>query len=234
MERCYYVYLIFRPNWIPCYVGKGRGRRWLFHFRKCINPHLAAIIKNAGGNLPIIKLNENLTNRQAGKLEKQYISLIGREMNGGPLVNQTDGGDGVVGRSPEGCARISVANRGRKLTDAHKAAIGASSTGRFYSAETREKLAAGQRGRKRPAWVLAKMSAITKERIARDGNPFKGKHHSEESKAKMRAAKLGKPSPKKGKPSPIAGLPLSLSHRLAIKQSWEKRRMTFGQNGRRL
>ncbi len=192
----FYVYLIFRPNWIPCYIGKGHGRRWLMHFRKCYNPHLAAIIAKAGGWLPIIKLDENLTGRKAEKLEKRYIKIIGREMRGGPLVNQTDGGDGVVGRSPESCAKISVANKGRKISEAHRAALVAYSTGRIYSAETREKLAAIQRGRRHSPEAKAKMSAAKKGRPSN----MSGRHHTKESNEKNRQAHLGKPSLKKGKP----------------------------------
>lgn len=64
------------------------------------------------------------------------------------------------------------------------------------SPEVRAKMSARQRGKKRSPEEVAKRTRWG------EANHFYGKHHSEESKAKQRAAKLGKPSPKKGKPAP--------------------------------
>ncbi len=43
------------------------------------------------------KLKENLTNAEACLLEIAFIAAIGRKANGGPLVNLTDGGEGISG-----------------------------------------------------------------------------------------------------------------------------------------
>src|SRR5260221_12283744 len=99
----FYVYVIFRLNGIPCYVGKGRGDRWLVHEKRKIkdNKHFDNIIKQAkkaGKELPKIKLRENLFESEAFDLEKIFIKAIGREIHGGPLVNLTDGGDGPAGQ----------------------------------------------------------------------------------------------------------------------------------------
>src|SRR5579859_4183589 len=94
----FYVYVIFRPNGIPCYVGKGHGKRDQLHEVKgSHNLHLRAIFELAGGKLPRVRLREGLTDKEALALEIVFIRAIGREIHGGPLVNQTDGGEGGSG-----------------------------------------------------------------------------------------------------------------------------------------
>lgn len=98
----YYVYLLFRYDGRPMYVGLGRGSRWMHHesstslkknSRKTnsIKKTLAAI-----NEVPKIKLAEDLTRFEAFVLEIFWISTIGRHPYG-PLLNETDGGDGIVG-----------------------------------------------------------------------------------------------------------------------------------------
>jgi hypothetical protein len=96
-ERVFYVYLIFRPDGRPCYVGKGKGGRWEAHFKKAANPWLSRIIAKAGGELPVVKVREHLTESEAFETEVAWIAAIGRKKGGGPLVNLTDGGDGTTG-----------------------------------------------------------------------------------------------------------------------------------------
>jgi hypothetical protein len=96
MEQCYYVYVIFRPNGEPCYVGKGKRFRWTQHAKGSHNLHLRRIYEAANGDLPIVKVRENLTDAEACKVEIALILAIGRGKNG-PLVNFTDGGNGVSG-----------------------------------------------------------------------------------------------------------------------------------------
>jgi hypothetical protein len=92
-----YIYIIFRQDGRPCYVGKGRGARWRRHDRHKQNPHLGAIFDQAGGKLPVVKIKDGITDDEARALEVLLIAAIGREKHGGPLVNLTDGGDGTVG-----------------------------------------------------------------------------------------------------------------------------------------
>lgn len=208
MKADYYVYVYFRPDGSPCYVGKGRGRRWLVHLTRCLNPHLAAIINNAEGIIPIIKIRENLTNVQANEIEIALIKAIGRKCHGGPLVNQTDGGDGVAGRimstiererrreilgRPEVRAKMSASHigkpsswKGRSPSIESRDKIRRSAIGRVQSEETIAKRVAKLRGLKRSPEHCAHQSAI---RI--------GKKPNAEMKLKMSLAKKGKPlSPK--------------------------------------
>lgn len=123
----YYIYMYFRPNNTPCYVGKGRGNRWLVHLKRSTNPHLAAIIKKAGSFIPHVKLIERLTSREAYILERAFILVIGREVHGGPLVNLTDGGDGS-----RGVATPRFSKASRKLLRQYR-------LGKKASAETRRR-----------------------------------------------------------------------------------------------
>jgi hypothetical protein len=104
-RRDFYVYVIFRLYGSPCYVGKGQKARWLQHANGSHNKRLAAIYAAAGGDLPIVKIRENLTNAEACAVEMAMIGVLGRGSLG-PLVNLTDGGDGCRGHSPSAETRI--------------------------------------------------------------------------------------------------------------------------------
>ena len=114
MENNYYVYIYLdsrkssvfiyedlKFNYEPFYVGKGIGERAYNHL-KCYdndsNKHklnkIKKIIKE--GYIPIVvKLKENLTNKEACKLEKETIGKIGTlKLKLGPLTNIMPGGEG--------------------------------------------------------------------------------------------------------------------------------------------
>ena len=99
MSNSYYVYALLRVGGEPFYIGKGQGSRWNCHERpssRRTNSYKAHIIDQllaTIGEVPKIKLAENLTDEQAKDLEVVLIQLIGRYPNG-PLVNATRGGDG--------------------------------------------------------------------------------------------------------------------------------------------
>ena len=135
----FYVYIIFRPwDGSPCYLGKGKGDRWLDHWRPSEshpNPHLMSILKKAkrlGLEVPKIKVRENLTESEAFEIERTLIAAIGRGKKG-PLVNLTDGGEGTSGwtHTPEWRALMSKIMKGRP-----------GPKGRKPSPETKAKIAA--------------------------------------------------------------------------------------------
>jgi hypothetical protein len=149
----FYVYGLFRPNGIICYIGKGHGRRCKAHFSRTHNSHLRAIITMAGGDLPLVIIRSGLTEVTAFEIERAFISAIGRKEHGGPLVNMTDGGLGGSGRrqseeeramrravfqQPEVRARMSAAHIGKP--SARK--------GKKSSEETKEKLRISHLGHK--------------------------------------------------------------------------------------
>lgn len=190
MNSDYYVYVIYRNDGVPCYVGKGRKGRWLVHARKTHNEWLGRIYKRSGGRLPIAKIAEGLSDAEAIELEVLLISEIGRANLGrGPLVNFTDGGEGTSGRvvSPEESAkhgaRIAALNRsrrGQKLSPAHVQKLIAFHTGKKRPPGTGEKIAASLRGRKRPPHVVDAMHR-------HNGRPWR-----QESRDKLSASLRGR------------------------------------------
>jgi hypothetical protein len=78
----------------PFYIGKGKGNR--FKHKSNRSTLWNNIVKKYG--FDIILLEENITEQEAFEKEKYWIKRIGRRDLGlGPLVNFTDGGDGVSG-----------------------------------------------------------------------------------------------------------------------------------------
>ena len=99
-QNSFYVYILFNARGLPRYVGKGRGRRWNDHERS-IDKHNRA--KNgfirrtlaALGEIPKIKVRENLSEAEAFATEIVLIAAIGRlDLKTGPLTNMSAGGTG--------------------------------------------------------------------------------------------------------------------------------------------
>lgn len=104
--------------------------------------------------------------------------------NGWQITNHTDGGDGLSGAvfSAEHRARISAANKGRKLTEEQRArclaankardpstrvtaAACASNRGRKHSAEAKAKIGAAHRGKVVSAEIRAKVAAANGKKV---------------------------------------------------------------------
>jgi len=149
----FYVYVIFRPDGRPCYVGKGKGRRDQHHARFSHNRHLKHIFAKAGGSLPTVRIHEHLTDDQACAYELALIAAIGRlSLGTGPLVNLCDGGDGRAGsiRTEEQCRQFSVIRKGKKHTPEALARMREVKLGVRRSEESKAKQSATITGRKRP------------------------------------------------------------------------------------
>ena len=94
-QKC--VYVIFRQDGRPCYVGKGEQSRLRSHRHAArngvhSNKHLANLLKNANFELPWVVIRSGLSNKEAIEVEVSLIEVLGRECDGGPLVNITKGG----------------------------------------------------------------------------------------------------------------------------------------------
>lgn len=201
----YGVYGLYRPDGRICYIGKGREDRPNQHFKcpiKHKNKHLGSIITNAGGQLPIRWFAVGLTEIDALVEEVRLIAEIGRSPVG-PLVNLTDGGDGVSGlkHSPQTRAKLAalvagkkqppemIAKRVAKLlgmklpprTAEQIAKHAAKIRGRKLTDEHRAKIGNSQIGQKRSDLARANMSAAQK-----------GHFVSDEARANMAAAHIGK------------------------------------------
>lgn len=119
--------------------------------------------------------------------ERAYIKFF-KEL-GCDLTNATEGGEGAalgVPLSPEHRQKISKSSRGRPHSPEHCKKISEALTGRTMSPEHRRKLSVYRTGKKASDELKEKYS----EMRSGSGNPMFGKHHSEETKAKIRATKL--------------------------------------------
>lgn len=208
----YYVYILFDENAMPFYVGKGRKDRWVSHHAKSKRIGLRGSkineVFNILGELPKIKLQENLTNKEALDLEAMMIFVIGRGKNG-PLVNHTDGGECGPGLLPEEAAklkgqRISAAKKGKVIiSDEQKQKISKALTGRKLSEATIQK----KKNRKLSESHLEKLRQY---------------RHTPEHIQKMKDSKTGKPMPKgcaEAAWAATTGKPLSEEHKLKLSQS---------------
>jgi LEM3-like protein/NUMOD3 motif-containing protein len=198
-----YVYVLFRADGTPFYVGKGRKDRWGDHERDAklgMRSHKLNIIREmlrAGlTEVPKVKIAEGLTHREAFLREIAIIAAIGRYPDG-PLVNRTGGGDGNRDQSAEERAKTVARNRARVWTPEMRAKVAASLRGKKLSPETIAKRSAAMVGRIRSPEHRASLSAA-----------LRGKPKSPEHVAKMAAAKRGKPLP-----------PISEEHKAAIRRA---------------
>lgn len=209
MKRDFYIYVIFRLDGRPCYVGKGRGRRWLQHERKTHNPHLREIIRQANGcELPKVKIREGLGSAEALEIEAALIKAIGRKDNGGPLVNLTDGGEGIINPSPELRAKRQAiskermadpAYRERSISNLRSPSAKAKLTELRATPEYRAKLGAAHAG-----------VTLTSEHRQNIGKAHQGRKRSSTAKAAMRASQL------KRYEDPVARERMSISRKGAV------------------
>lgn len=196
-----YVYILSRPCGEPFYVGLGKGRRIRFHERTAASAKQSAklaIIREiaaAGGTVgyEIAGWFDEWT--EAAQEERRLIALYGRADHGkGPLTNRTNGGQGISGPewyTParlEGAKRAAEKNRGRKLSAEHKAKVGAGLRGRKQSKEWVEKRRAAHVGSSRSPEARAKMSAAKKGKPPANA----GQKRSAESRARMSEAQKGR------------------------------------------
>ena len=190
LHATFYVYVLFREDGRPFYVGKGRNGRWIEHERDARNGakgHRFAIIRAMqarGLDVPKVKLHQGLTEEVAHAYEVALITAIGRRPHG-PLVNLTDGGDGTSGyvmkNTPEARAKMSAAALGRKA-----------------SPKTRAKMAAAKRDQKLSPEHVARISAAIRNSLKAAGQRAilagakRGKTLSPEHRAKIGAAGRGR------------------------------------------
>ncbi len=174
MAKTFYVYIYLDPRkpgmhvygghtfrYEPFYIGKGMtgsGRIDDHLINRRVdeehNPHKYRKIRRILGEgiKPIrYKILSDVSEDEAFELEVSLISNIGRyNLKEGPLTNLTAGGDGCAGLkwSDEAKQRSSEMRKGRKYSEAHRAAIGRGSRGRTHSKESRKKISIGVTGNK--------------------------------------------------------------------------------------
>ena len=176
-------------NGLPFYIGIGKTIRRV-KSKKYRNNYWHKIVSKHGYNIEI--LHTDISWEQACELEKLYIKQYGRSDLGlGPLVNMTDGGEGISNMSIESRKKISNSRIGKKLSDETKSKIGESSRKRHITQETREKISKIHKNKVVSDSSKKKMSKAKKGKYLNESNPQFGKKHSIESKRKISELKQG-------------------------------------------
>ena len=110
-----YVYIWFRPDWTPFYVGIGKSpSRWNPERAKPRDRNsccIRIIEKYGAKNIHVQKI-AGLTWGAASAMEQSLIAHFGRMDAGGLLANFTDGGEGAINPS----APVTEARRARLMS----------------------------------------------------------------------------------------------------------------------
>jgi hypothetical protein len=176
----FYVYVYYRRDGTPFYVGKGKGKRYLLHINEAIRynktqKHKEILAFLNDGELPTIsKIVENVSEEFAFLVEEEFIEKYGRiDLGTGCLCNMTNGGDETKRRMVRGLLHYVLFER--VIDDAYKEKVRIGLK-RYYhyntvSEETRQKLSEANSGEK---------------------NGMFGKHHTDEVKAHLSRVNIGK------------------------------------------
>lgn len=150
-----YVYVWYRPDTNePFYVGVGVRRRGWSLLRR--NEHTLSVVRKVGGIKNIRIEIRDVESWEAGLAEeKRLIAEIGRrDRRQGPLTNETDGGEGALGRTvSDKVRRAFESGRQRPKSPEARARQAERMRNRIVTDETRSRLAAAFRGKPRPSEV---------------------------------------------------------------------------------
>lgn len=174
----------------PIYVGKGtkdRVKKHLNLYKKSkthFHNKLALIIKE--GYEPIYRIiYENLTEMEAFEKEKKLISLIGRELQGGTLLNLSDGGEGQSGFNHSDDTKNKISNSLKNNLEFQKY---------MKSKEYSQKLSQSLMGHKGHGKGVSRTEEV-KNKIKETLKGRPGRKHTELSKEKMSKNNSGKNNP---------------------------------------
>ena len=164
---------------VPCYIGKGHTKKGYNRskVKHTHNTNVHAMEKEQG--ITIIMLKEHLSEVDAFLWEMHYIKEIGRlDLGTGPLLNQTDGGDGAAGhrQTPEAKEKQSKAMMGEKNPF----------FGKTHTLEAKKKM--GHPGEKHPFFGKTHTPEAKEKQskaVAGEKNPNYGKTHTSDAKKKM-------------------------------------------------
>lgn len=206
------IYVLRDVDGSPVYVGQTTNvvRRLWHHWRKNRFPDTAGdrrldrwLVSLA--EKPIIDVVETVPHEIRFAVEREWTLAL--RAAGHDLLNIAVGSSIVS----ETAAKMGDANRGRKLTDEHKAAISSGLRGeskikppvkkrpRTLSPEHREKLLAATRGRVQSDETRAQIAetlrghVVSEETRRKIGEAARGRTPSAETRAKIGAAHRGKP-----------------------------------------
>lgn len=175
-----------RFEYEPFYIGKGIGDRITTSLLDRESPfkvNKIKKIKRLGGEILKLKLFENLENIEALKKEIEVINKIGRrDLKNGPLVNQTDGGDGRLNsaHSEEVKRKISETKKSQKII---------SYSVNPMTDDQREYLKKINQGENNPFYGKHHTEKVKEEqslRVSGNNHPMFGKKHDKKTIKKIR------------------------------------------------
>jgi len=160
----FYVYGHYKTNEnIPFYIGKGGGRR--AHSKNHRSLLWNNIVNKYGYEIKFIV--RNVSEGDSFWLEERLIKAFGRiDLGTGPLINFTNGGEGMSGHvcSEETKRKMSEARRGGTHSEETRRKISEANKGKKLSEETRRKLSEAHRGKKHSEESKRKMSETKKKK----------------------------------------------------------------------
>lgn len=191
MKKCGIIYKITNLIDGMVYIGQTTGkpnRRWKQHLSVKIKYHLHNSINKYGkDNFKFEVIDTANSIDELNILEKFYIKNFNCLFPNG--YNLTDGGKNGL-KSEYTKQKMSLANKGKKLSEEHKkkcseSQLGEKSSwwGRKHSPETKSKISKGNRGR------IVSDETIEKMKLSK-----LGKKASKETKVKMSLARKGRKS----------------------------------------
>lgn len=167
-ENRFYVYLWRRADGIPCYVGKGHGNRWK-RSPAGRNTWLRRIMLKDKERMSCEFAATGLAESEALELETLLIVEIGRQKSGtGPLVNFTDGGEGVSGMRHTEATKRRLGEMSRRMwsdPEKRQSVMEASIAGRSTEAFRNKRSAISKRIANLPE-QRARHSSAMKKRMA--------------------------------------------------------------------
>lgn len=199
-----YVYIWFRPDWTPFYVGIGKTpSRWnpARAKDKDRNPLCMKILRKYGAQNIHVQKHTGLSWGEACAKEQSLIAHFGRVDDGGLLANFTDGGEGAINPAKHvvEASRARLLNPENPLRNAHvrlntDAIIAIRRKETLGSSEVRAKHKRNAELRwsdpVRRETVGKKMKAVWAARKAENPPPEKPKKRNKEELAEFRKAML--------------------------------------------
>jgi hypothetical protein len=191
MNNKYYTYAYLREDRTPYYIGKGEGNRAYKKGKGEIRP--------PKDRSRIIFLKKNLLEEEAFKHEIYMIAVFGRkDFRTGILHNRTNGGEGASGsiKTEEHRRKLSIANKGKKLSKEARKKLSKSHKGKVLSEETKKKISEAKKNqteetRKKISQANSGRKYSEEQRKLRSERA-KGRKHSEETKRKMSEKRKGR------------------------------------------
>jgi hypothetical protein len=185
--------IVINLSYEPFYIGKGTGNRIASHEKNALLESNTTIkdnkirkIWNEGKKVIRSKILDQLDEDTSLELEIKLIKEIKRKEDRGPLINLTDGGDGLKNPSLEIRQKIAEGNRNRIISE-----------------ETREKLRNNwfqklsrlERIRISRGISLEEAQVINNQIIEKTTLARLGSKHSEKTKLQMSLKQKGVPKP---------------------------------------